>query len=85
MSNRLCRVSLVVVALICARGASAQSPAMDGIRTVSDPALAADIQAFTSEHPVPQAKQTLQQHLERMRVSVALREREADRLATALR
>ena len=33
MSNRLCRVSLVVVALLCARGASAQSPAMDGIRT----------------------------------------------------
>ena len=32
---------------------------------------------------MPQAKQTLQQHLERMRVSVALREREAPRL-TAL-
>jgi puromycin-sensitive aminopeptidase len=50
---------------------------LSGIRTVNDPALAADITAFTAEHPVPQAKQTLQQHLERMRVSVALREREA--------
>ena len=48
-----------------------------GIRSVSDPALAADIEAFTAEHPVPQAKQALQQHLERMRVSVQLREREA--------
>ena len=46
---------------------------LSGIRSVSDPALAADIEAFTAEHPVPQAKQTLQQHLERMRVSVSLR------------
>jgi puromycin-sensitive aminopeptidase len=53
---------------------------LSGIRAVTDPALAADIQAFTAEHPVPQAKQTLQQHLERMRVSVALRERESARL-----
>ena len=48
---------------------------MSGMRSVSDPALAADIEAFTAEHPLPQAKQTLQQHLERMRVSVGLRER----------
>jgi puromycin-sensitive aminopeptidase len=53
---------------------------LSGIRAVSDPALAADIAAFTVEHPVPQAKHTLQQHLERMKVSVALREREAERL-----
>ena len=46
---------------------------MSGMRSVSDPALAADIEAFTAEHPLPQAKQTLQQHLERMRVSVGLR------------
>lgn len=50
---------------------------LSGIRSVTDAALAADIEAFTSEHPVPQAKQTLQQHLERMRVSVGLAEREA--------
>jgi puromycin-sensitive aminopeptidase len=48
---------------------------LSGIRSVSDPALAADIEAFTAEHPVPQAKQTLKQHLERMRVSVGLKER----------
>jgi puromycin-sensitive aminopeptidase len=53
---------------------------LSGMRSVNDPVLAADIEAFTSEHPVPQARQTLQQHLERMRVSVALRAREAERL-----
>ena len=57
---------------------------LNGIRSVSDPALAADIEAFVSEHPVPQAKQTLKQHLERMRVSVAFREREAERLGASL-
>ncbi len=57
---------------------------LSGIRSVSDPVLAADVEAFTAEHPVPQAKQTLKQHLERMRVSVALREREAERLPAAL-
>ncbi len=50
---------------------------LSGIRSVTDPTLAADIEAFTAEHPVPQAKQTLQQHLERMRVSVGLRARAA--------
>jgi puromycin-sensitive aminopeptidase len=56
---------------------------LSGIRLVNDPALAADIQAFTAEHPVPQAKQTLLQHLERMQVSVNLREREAPRLTAS--
>ncbi len=58
---------------------------LHGIRAVSDPTLAADINAFLAEHEVPQAKQTLRQHLERMQVSVALREREADRLSAVLR
>src|SRR5690606_32421138 len=49
---------------------------LHGIRVVSDPALAAEISAFVAEHPVPQGKHGLQQHLERMQVSVALRERE---------
>jgi puromycin-sensitive aminopeptidase len=57
---------------------------LSGIRAVTDAALAARIEAFVAEHPVPQAKKTLEQHLERMRVSVALRERESERLAAAL-
>jgi puromycin-sensitive aminopeptidase len=47
----------------------------NGIRAVSDPALAAEIEAFVAEHPVEQAKQAMAQHLERMRVTVALGER----------
>ena len=41
------------------------------------PAVAADVEAFIADHPVPQAKQTVAQHLERMQVTVALRERRA--------
>jgi puromycin-sensitive aminopeptidase len=48
---------------------------LNGMRAVSDPAEAAAIEAFLDEHPVVQAKQALAQHVERMRVSVALRER----------
>jgi puromycin-sensitive aminopeptidase len=45
---------------------------LNGIRAVSDPALAGAIEAFLAEHPVEQAKQAMAQHLERMRVTVAL-------------
>ena len=48
---------------------------LNGIRAVSDPALALDIESFLDAHPVEQAKQAVAQHLERMRVTVALRER----------
>lgn len=46
-----------------------------------------DVQAaaFFAEHPIPQAEQTLAQILERQRVRVALRQREADRLSAALK
>ncbi|HEX4868456.1 MAG TPA: M1 family metallopeptidase [Acidimicrobiales bacterium] len=57
---------------------------LHGIRPVTDPALADDIEDFLTQHPVPQGQQTLRQHLERMRVSVALREREAQRLTARL-
>ncbi len=57
---------------------------LQGIRVVTDHGLASDIEAFMAEHPVPQGKQTLLQHLERMRVSVALRDREAGRLPAVL-
>jgi puromycin-sensitive aminopeptidase len=57
---------------------------VDTVRLLTDPAVAADVQAFFSEHPIPQAGATLAQVLERQRVNVRLRERERDRLATAL-
>jgi puromycin-sensitive aminopeptidase len=57
---------------------------LEGVRTISDPTLAADVDAFVAEHPVPQGAKTVAQHLERMHVSVALAEREAGRLGEAL-
>ena len=50
---------------------------LSGVRTLSDPEVAADVEAFVAAHPVPQAQRTVEQHLERMRVTVALRERVA--------
>ena len=58
---------------------------LGGVTTLSTPELAADVEAFLASHPVPQAVKTIEQHLERLRVNVALREREAARLAEALR
>jgi puromycin-sensitive aminopeptidase len=58
---------------------------LGGVTTLSTAELAADVEAFLASHPVPQAVKTIEQHLERLRVNVALREREATRLAEALR
>ncbi|MEJ7584735.1 MAG: ERAP1-like C-terminal domain-containing protein [Acidimicrobiales bacterium] len=58
---------------------------LDGIRVITDPAVAADVEAFLAEHPVPQGARIVAQHLERMQVSVSLRKREAEALADALR
>ncbi|MET0727062.1 MAG: M1 family metallopeptidase [Acidimicrobiales bacterium] len=57
---------------------------LQGIRTVSERVFAEDVASFLADHPVPQGKQSLEQHLERMWVSVALREREQERLTAAL-
>jgi puromycin-sensitive aminopeptidase len=56
----------------------------EGIRTLSDPAVAQDVTRFFAEHPLPQASKTIAQHLERMRVNVAFREREREALSAAL-
>ncbi|MGY6501562.1 MAG: M1 family aminopeptidase [Acidimicrobiales bacterium] len=57
---------------------------LEGVRALSRPDLAADVEAFFAEHPLPQATKTLAQHLEAMRVNVGLRARETQRLAEAL-
>ena len=57
---------------------------LDGFKLLSYPDVAADIEAFFQSHAVPLGELTLQQHLEKLRVNVALREREAERLAAAL-
>ena len=52
-----------------------------GVRYITDPDLAEEIQAFFEAHPIPQAALTLQQILERQRIAVALRLRAGAELA----
>ncbi|MEY2457367.1 MAG: tricorn protease interacting factor [Acidimicrobiaceae bacterium] len=56
----------------------------EGVRFLTDPALANEVEGFFAEHPVPQGERTMAQHLERLRVNVTFRRREAERLAAAL-
>jgi puromycin-sensitive aminopeptidase len=46
------------------------------IATLTRPELSNEVQAFFAEHQVPQGAKTLTQHLEKLRVNVALAERE---------
>ncbi len=55
-----------------------------GIEALHRFGLADEVEAFFASHPVPQAQRTVDQHVERLRVNVALREREAPRLTAAL-
>ena len=57
---------------------------LDGVKALSAPDTAAEVAGFFESHEVPQGDLTLRQHLERLRVNVALREREAQRLGAAL-
>lgn len=71
---------------ICERYPDSAIPRMlGGVVALSTEELASDVTAFLSEHPVPQAPKTIDQHLERLRVNVAFRQRESKRLAAALR
>ena len=54
------------------------------VTTLNTPAHEAQIGAFFTEHPIPQAVKTLEQVLERQRINVALRSREASTLKSAL-
>jgi puromycin-sensitive aminopeptidase len=47
----------------------------EGVRSVTDPDLAASIQAFTADHPTPSGARVLAQHLERMWITVRASER----------
>jgi puromycin-sensitive aminopeptidase len=58
---------------------------LEGVRALSTPELRDDVATFLDEHPIPQAVQTVAQIRQRLDVNVALRAREADRLARHLR
>lgn len=51
-----------------------------GIRSLSTPQLFTEIREFFEQHPIPQGQLTLDQHLEKLSVNVALREREGTRI-----
>ena len=58
---------------------------MDGLPALSHPEVAADIEAFFAETPVPVAQKAVHQNVERMRVNATLREREAGAFSGFLR
>jgi hypothetical protein len=55
-----------------------------GVRSLDDAGLAAEVEAWLDEHPVPQGEKHLEQTREKLRVNVAHRERNAERLTTHL-
>ena len=57
---------------------------LEGVRVLTQPEVANDVLGFFAEHQVVHGEKTLAQHLEKLRVNVALREREADGLAASL-
>ena len=57
---------------------------VEGVTEVTDPELAAEIESFLADHPVPEAATLIAQHVERMRVQVAVHQREAGHIAGAL-
>jgi aminopeptidase N len=57
---------------------------VDSAKLLNSDAAEASVQAFFSEHDIPQAVQTLQQVLERQKVNAEMRRRQSDALAAAL-
>jgi len=57
---------------------------LGGITSISDGALATAVAGFIAEHPVPQGAKTIEQHVERMHINVALRDREYTRLTETM-
>ena len=57
---------------------------LEGVRSLSAPSVAPRVFAFFEDHEVPQGDKILAQHLERLEVNVALRDREGEALAEEL-
>ena len=57
---------------------------VEGITGITDPVLADEIEEFLAAHPVPEATKLIDQHVERMRVQVAVHQREAGSIAGSL-
>ena len=59
---------------------STRQRVVEGLPALSQPEVAADVKAFFSEHPIPDARRALAQRLERLNANVTLRERETPRI-----
>ena len=57
---------------------------IDPVKMLTRPEVAADVQSFFAEHPIPQGAKTLDQILERQRVNTAMHAREHDRFGAEL-
>ena len=57
---------------------------IEGITGITDPTLADEIESFLDAHPIPEATKLIAQHVERMRVQVAVHQREAGSIAGVL-
>ena len=53
-----------------------------GITALSTPELAREIEEFFKTHHVKQGQKTLDQHLERLQINLAFRQRESAKLAS---
>lgn len=56
----------------------------EGIVSLVTPELEADVSDFFASHPVKQGTKTMEQHLEKLRVAVACKQREAVKIADYL-
>jgi puromycin-sensitive aminopeptidase len=54
----------------------------EGIVSLVNPTLEADVRDFFAAHPVKQGTKTMEQHLEKLRIAVACKQREAANLET---
>ena len=59
------------------------SRVVEGLPALSEPGLAAEVQAYFAENPMPHAAKALAQKLERLRALVMMRERESEAAAAA--
>jgi puromycin-sensitive aminopeptidase len=53
---------------------------VEGISALSQPEVAAEVKAFLSEHPIPEATRSVEQNLEKLEANIRLRERETPRV-----
>ena len=70
--------------LVAAFPSNSLARMLEGVTALDEPQQAQAVHHFVSDHPVPQGAKQVTQHLERLDINVALRVRDAERLAAAI-